>query len=127
MEMAGERVVLPGYVAGRKLEELYAHCAFYVLPSLVEGLPISLIEAMSHSRPAVISDIPENIEVAGGIAESFRAGGAADLRRAMERLLSLSPQELEGMGRAGRLKVESEYDWDRIAARLEELYMELIS
>jgi glycosyltransferase involved in cell wall biosynthesis len=127
IEMAGDRVILPGYVAGRKLEELYAHCAFYVLPSLVEGLPISLIEAMSHSRPAVISDIPENLEVAGGIAESFRAGDAVDLRRAMTRLLSLSPQELEGMGLAGRRKVESEYDWDIVTASLEGLYRELLA
>lgn len=126
-EMAGDRVLLPGYVSGRKLEELYAHCAFYVLPSLVEGLPISLIEAMSHSRPVVISDIPENIEVAGGIAESFKAGDPEDLLRAFKRILSLKPEELEGMGRAGRMKVEEEYDWDRITASLEALYRELLS
>jgi glycosyltransferase involved in cell wall biosynthesis len=57
-EMAGERVILPGYVTGRKIDELYEHCALYVLPSLVEGLPISLIEAMGHSRPVIVSDIP---------------------------------------------------------------------
>ena len=124
--MAGDRVLLPGYVSGSKLEELYAHCAFYVLPSLVEGLPISLIEAMSHSRPVVISDIPENIEVAGGIAESFKAGDPEDLLRAFKRIISLKPEELEGMGRAGRMKVEEEYDWDRITASLEALYRELL-
>ncbi len=125
--MAGDRVLLPGYVAGNKIEELYAHCTFYVLPSLVEGLPISLIEAMSHSRPVLISDIPENLEVAGGIAESFRAGDSEDLLRAMKRILSLSPEELAGMGEAGRRKVETEYDWDRIAVSLEDLYRELLS
>jgi glycosyltransferase involved in cell wall biosynthesis len=123
--MAGDRVLLPGYVAGRKIEELYAHCTFYVLPSLVEGLPISLIEAMSYSRPVIISDIPENLEVAGGIAESFRSGDSEDLLRAMNRVLSLGPEELEGMGEAGRRKVEAEYDWDKITSSLEELYLEL--
>jgi len=126
-KMAGDRVLLPGYVAGRKLEELYAHCAFYVLPSLVEGLPISLIEAMSHSRPVVVSDIPENLEVAGGIAESFRAGDSDDLLRAFQRILALRPEELAGMGGAGRRKVEAEYDWDRITGSLEDLYRELLS
>ena len=126
-EMAGDRVILPGYVAGRKIEELYAHCAFYVLPSLVEGLPISLIEAMNHSRPVVVSDIPENLEVAGGIGESFKAGDPDDLLRALKRILSLRPEELAGMGEAGRRKVEAEYDWDRIAASLERLYIELLS
>ena len=126
-EMAGDRVILPGYVSGRKLEELYAHCTFYVLPSLVEGLPISLIEAMSYSRPVIISDIPENIEVAGGIAESFTVGDAGDLLRAMKRILSLGEEELVGMGQAGRRKVEAEYDWDRVVSSLEDLYLELLS
>jgi glycosyltransferase involved in cell wall biosynthesis len=126
-EMAGDRVILPGYVTGRKIEELYAHCAFYVLPSLVEGLPISLIEAMSHSRPVIVSDIPENLEVSGGIGESFRTGDSDDLLRAFNRVLSLRPEELAGMGEAGRRKVEAEYDWNTIASSLEELYLKLLS
>jgi len=126
-EMAGDRVILPGYVSGRKIEELYAHCAFYVLPSLVEGLPISLIEAMSHSRPVIVSDIPENLEVSGGIGESFRTGDSNDLLRAIKRVLSLRPEELAGMGEAGRRKVEAEYDWNTIASSLEDLYRELLS
>ena len=126
-DMAGDKVILPGYVAGRKIEELYAHCAFYVLPSLVEGLPISLIEAMSHSRPVVVSDIPENLEVAGGIGESFRAGDPDDLLRALTRILALRPEELAGMGEAGRRKAEAEYDWNRIASSLESLYRELLA
>ena len=72
-------------------------------------------------------DIPEKLEVAGGIAESFRAGDYEDLLRAMKRLLSLSHEELAGMGEAGRRKVETEYDWDKIAVSLEELYLELLS
>jgi glycosyltransferase involved in cell wall biosynthesis len=126
-DMAGERVIMPGYVTGRKIDELYAHCAIYVLPSLVEGLPISLIEAMGHSRPAVVSDIPENLEVAGGIAESFRAGDRDDLLRALKRVLSLSPAERAGMGEAGRRKAETEYDWDGITGSIEDLYRELLT
>jgi glycosyltransferase involved in cell wall biosynthesis len=75
--IADSRVIFPGYICGNLLDELYAHCAFYVLPSTVEGLPISLIEAMSCSSPVLMSDIPENLEVAGHIARTFRAGDAA--------------------------------------------------
>ena len=126
MDMAGERVIMPGYVSGGRLEELYAHCAFYVLPSLVEGLPISLIEAMGHSRPVIISDIPENLEVAGGIGETFRAGDSGDLLRAMKKLIDLGSDELEAMGAAGLRKVEAEYDWDAITGSIEGLYRELL-
>ena len=125
--MAGDKVVMPGYISGRRLEELYAHCAFYVLPSLVEGLPISLIEAMSHSRPVVISDIPENLEVAGGIGETFAAGDPVDLTRALDKVISLGPEELASMGAAGLRKVESDYNWDDITGTIEALYLELLS
>jgi glycosyltransferase involved in cell wall biosynthesis len=123
--MADDRIVLPGFVSGQPLEELYAHCAFYVLPSLVEGLPISLIEAMGHSRPVIVSDIPENLEVAGGIGVTFRAGDAGDLSRALSRMASAPAAELERMGREGRERVEREYLWDAVARKLERLYLDI--
>jgi glycosyltransferase involved in cell wall biosynthesis len=87
--MADARVVFPGHVSGPLLDELYAHCAFYVLPSTVEGLPISLLEAMSFSRPALVSDIPENLEVAGNIAVTFAAEDVPELARALRRMLEM--------------------------------------
>lgn len=124
-EMAGDEVALPGYVSGPPLEELYAHCAFYVLPSLVEGLPISLIEAMGHARPVLTSDIPENREVAGGIGMTFHAGDPADLSRALGRMAALSPEERSRMGEEGRRRIEREYLWDTAAVQLERLYLDL--
>lgn len=124
-KMAGKNVILPGYIFGKRLDALYAHCAFYVLPSLVEGLPISLIEAMGHSRPVLVSDIPENVEVAAGIGMTFKAGDTGDLAAALRRMIGLPAGELERMGIEGRERVEREYDWDAIAASLERLYFEL--
>jgi glycosyltransferase involved in cell wall biosynthesis len=125
--MADDSIVMPGYITGDRLDRLYAHCAFYVLPSLVEGLPISLIEAMSYSRPVIISDIPENLEVAGGIAEIFRRGDAGDLRRALESMTGKGEEERENMGQRCRKRVEEEYNWDDISRKLETLYFELFS
>lgn len=122
--LADGRVLFPGYICGRLLNELYAHCAFYVLPSTVEGLPISLIEAMSFRRPVLMSDIPENLEVAGGIAKTFRAGDADDLARSMHSMLELGEVERRGMGDRGRERVLAEYTWDGVTDRLERLYLE---
>jgi glycosyltransferase involved in cell wall biosynthesis len=124
MRLADARVLFPGYLCGNLLNELYAHCAFYVLPSTVEGLPISLIEAMSHSRPVLMSDIPENLEVAGGIARTFRAGDAGDLLRSMHSMLESGEEERAEMGRRGRERVLAEYTWDGVTDRLERLYLE---
>lgn len=124
--LADGRVLFPGYLCGNILDELYAHCAFYVLPSTVEGLPISLIEAMSHSRPVLMSDIPENMEVAGGIARTFRAGDAGDLARSMRAMLESGEAELSDMGRRGLERVMDEYTWDGVTERLERLYLECV-
>lgn len=124
--MADPRVVFPGYVSGALLDELYAHCAFYVLPSTVEGLPISLIEAMSYSRPVLVSDIPENLEVSEGIAETFSRENAADLSRALARMLAMDDAERRRVGAAARARVASRYTWDRAANEVESLYLRLV-
>lgn len=125
-EMADERVVFPGYIYGDLLNELYDNCLAYVLPSFVEGLPISLIEAMSFGRPVLISDIAENLEVAGDVARVFKRGDAASLREALRALIGMEERERSEMGAAGRAKVEREYTWDLVTDRLEELYYECL-
>jgi glycosyltransferase involved in cell wall biosynthesis len=125
-EIADPRVIFPGYISGGKLDELYAHCRFYVLPSLVEGLPISLIEAMSFSKPVLISDIPENLEVAGGVARTFARGNRSDLARALKEMIELGEDEKTAMGKKGRERVIGEYDWDRITDSTESLYLDLM-
>lgn len=58
-----ERVIMTGFVQGELLEELYSNAYIYVLPSDVEGMPISLLEAMSYGNCCLVSDIAENMEV----------------------------------------------------------------
>lgn len=125
-ELADERVIFPGYISGPLLDELYAHCSYYVLPSTVEGLPISLIEAMSFSRPILVSDIPENLEVAHGIACTFRRDDPDDLRMAMTGMLEMDDTEQKKRGNEGRERVERFYTWDMITDRIEQIYYGLL-
>ena len=125
-DKADGRVLFPGYIYGDLLNELYAHCCFYVLPSLVEGLPISLIEAMSFERPALISDIEENLEVAGDVAKVFRRGDAESLTGALTAMLGMSDDQRVKMGSRGRAKVQREYTWDLVTDKLEALYLECL-
>ena len=123
--LADDRVVMPGYVSGSLLAALYAHCAFYVLPSTVEGLPISLIEALGFGRPALVSDIPENLEVGGPAVSTFRAGDVSALEAALRTMLAMGEEERLRRGRLGRERVAAEYTWDHVADELEALYLEI--
>jgi glycosyltransferase involved in cell wall biosynthesis len=57
------RIIFTGFITGKILEELYTNAYIYVLPSTIEGLPISLLEALSYGNCCLVSDIEENISV----------------------------------------------------------------
>lgn len=73
------RIRFVGFAEGRVLRELFSNCALYVLPSDVEGLALSLLEAMSAGARCLTSDIPENAEVLGSFGTVFRRGDEASL------------------------------------------------
>lgn len=58
-EIGGDEVIYTGFVSGRTLDELYSNCYIYCLPSDLEGMPLSLLEAMSYGDCCVVSDIDE--------------------------------------------------------------------
>lgn len=81
------RVILAGLVQGEELEKLLSNCFLYVLPSDVEGMSLSLLEAMSHGCRCLVSDIPENTEVAGEYARTFSRSDVGSLQAALEDIL----------------------------------------
>ncbi len=119
-------VLFPGYVTGDLLADLYAGAAVMVLPSSLEGLSISLLEAMAAGRCCLVSDIPPNVEAAGGNAELFASGDAADLGRALAALLRDAPRR-ERLGAAAAVHARAHYDWDRVAAQTAALYREALA
>lgn len=51
---------MTGFLRGDELQAVFSQAKLFVMPSYHEGLPIALLEAMSFSLPAVVSDIPAN-------------------------------------------------------------------
>jgi glycosyltransferase involved in cell wall biosynthesis len=74
-----------------------------------------------------VSDIPENLEVSGGIALTFARENAADLSRALARMLAMEEAERRRLGAAARERVASGYTWDRVTDEVEALYRRLVN
>ena len=110
--MAGDDpiILFTDFVQGQVLEELMANCCVYVLPSDIEGMSISLLEAMSYGVRCLVSDIEENVDVSGGFAMSFPKGNAAMLQSCLERMLG---EDVSLHDREGQIAfVREKYSWD---------------
>ncbi|MNI63537.1 GDP-mannose:cellobiosyl-diphosphopolyprenol alpha-mannosyltransferase [compost metagenome] len=76
---------MTGFLRGDELQAVFSQAKLFVMPSYHEGLPIALLEAMSFSLPAVVSDIPANLEVKLPAEAYFQVGNLASLAGKMAR------------------------------------------
>jgi len=93
----------------------------FVFPSTVEAMSMMLLEAASVGTPLVSSDISPNRAILPQQALFFRSGDADDLREKLEWALG-HPDEMGQMGSGAREWVMSNYHWDAIVDRYEQLY-----
>lgn len=122
-ELAKEdtRILFTGFVQGRMLEELYSNAYLYVLPSDVEGMPLSLLEAMSYGNCCLISDIEECTEVVEDKAAIFPKGNIDALAAQLQKLC-------DDDGLVCGFKDEAadficrKYSWDSVVAETLALY-----
>ena len=115
------RILFTGFVSWGVLGELYSNAYAYVLPSDVEGMPMSLLEAMAYGRCCVTSDIPECADVLAGRGVTFPKGDVVGLSSVLARVLDDADFARE-RGMAAKAYVEETYDWDSVVERTLELY-----
>lgn len=125
-ELAGDdpRIVFTGNRYGEELAALYSNALAYATASELEGLPLTLLEAMSHGLPCLASDIPPHVEVLrpAGI-ETFPVHDVDALSRRMRALADLSGKQRAALGSAGLERVRRDYSWDQAANLLAESYI----
>ena len=118
-----DRIIFTGFVQGQMLEELYSNAYVYVLPSDVEGMPLSLLEAMSYGNCCLTSTIPECTEVVGDKAVSFRKSDVAALTETLQKLAD-EPALVASYKATARDFICEKYDWNTVTNKTMELYHE---
>lgn len=116
-----ERIIMTDFVQGQLLEELYSNAYAFVLPSDVEGMALTLLEAMSYGNCCLVSDICENTEVVEDKALIFRKSNVQDLRRQLEYMLTY-PEVVEEYGKHSADYICGKYNWDEVVKETLELY-----
>lgn len=122
MAKEDKRVILTGFVKGTRLEELISNAYLYVLPSDVEGMSISLLEAMSYGNACLVSDIKENTDVVEDKAESFKHGDVEDLRQKLSLLLN-NPNIVDNYRENASEYICDRFSWDKMKEETEKLYI----
>ena len=122
MAQKDERVIMTGFVQGTILEELFSNCLAYILPSDIEGMPLSLLEALSYGCDCLVSNIDENMEVIGKCGRCFEKGNIESLREELERIVLEDKQVETQKTHEFPEEVRKRFDWDKITEQHLELY-----
>ncbi len=111
-------VIMPGYVDGEPLRQLYSHARLFVIPSYNEGFPLVLLEAMSYHLPILASDIKANKLPELPMQSFFKTGDTQDLSRHIRQELSLEPRKVD--------YAISNYTWTNVASKVAEVFDAII-
>ena len=121
MAEGNKNILFTGFVQGPVLEELYSNAYVYVLPSDVEGMPLSLLEAMSYGNCCLTSDIPECTEVVEDHGVTFSRGEVSKLAEKLQQLCD-EPETVEEYKETASDFICGKYSWDDVTSRTLELY-----
>jgi glycosyltransferase involved in cell wall biosynthesis len=120
-----ENIIFTGNVSGRLLQELYSNCYLYILPSDIEGMPLTLLEAMSYGKKCLVSNIPENKDVIldGVYGSLFNKSDVDDLAAKLE--YELTNKEINNKSEEIIAYITSHYDWNEVARKTLDIYREV--
>ena len=119
------RVIFAGF--RQDIPAWLGHCNLFVLPSLYEGVPISLLEAMAAGKPVIASAIPGNQEAVTHAETGWLvpSGDSGALVKAIQ--LLLADQNLaQRLASAGQARVQSEFSSQAINQQVVQVYTELL-
>ncbi len=120
-----DRVVFLGY--RDDIAELLASCDLFVLPSLYEGLPLSILEAMAVGKPVIATAIggTDEVVIDGETGILVPPANPAMLAEAIKTLLA-DPRLAQQLGQAGADRVHQTFTSEIMVKHITQIYRELL-
>jgi glycosyltransferase involved in cell wall biosynthesis len=94
----------------------------FVLPSLTEGFPNVVGEAMAVGVPCAVTDVGDSALLVGDTGEITPPKNAAALAAAICRLLAMPASDRRSLGGRARLRIDSEFSMERVCERFAAIY-----
>lgn len=117
-------IIFTGWQKGQAVAELYANTSLFVNPSENEGLPITVLQAMSYARPVLVSDISEHKEIVSDSNFWFSNTNVYSLAEKIAELIQQPETLLQG-GQFNKALVQKNYNWADIAKETNKIYSSL--
>lgn len=123
------RIVINGKLTGKKLIKAYKKAHAFVLPSLAEGQPLTILEAWAAKLPVVATATAGVKELATNNYDSIivSPGNQHQLEDALIKIRRLPQDERRLLGQRGYQKVKSQFTWDKIATQTATLYRHYVN
>lgn len=121
MAKNNDNIIMTGFVEGEVLQSLYSNSYVYVLPSDIEGMPLSLLEAMSYGNCCLTSDISEMTEVLEDVGCTFKKGNSHDLEKKLKFLCENKEIVNEYREKSAKF-ITDKYNWENIVSDTLSLY-----
>lgn len=124
MELAQDNpdIIFTGELRGKRLAEVVRGAGVFTLPSLVEGLPLALLEAMNEGIPVLTSDIPVHQKLVGSDrGQLFQVNNLSDYVAKLEWSLE-HISDMQSRAQRAKQYIEQHHSWDKITDTLLNLY-----
>ncbi|MFA5211672.1 MAG: glycosyltransferase family 4 protein [Patescibacteria group bacterium] len=115
-------IIFTDFQSGNILEELYSGSLALVNPSMSEGLPITVLQAMSHKKPVLVSNIAEHLELVKNPKYIFNENDIEDLENKLFDFLCADENGRSLEGEQNLKTVNKYYTWENIAPQIIKVY-----
>lgn len=122
-----KNIIFTGYVKGRLKDALLSNCRFFVLPSIIEGMPVSILEAISYEKACLASDIPVHKWLIEDLITGylFKTNDFDDFVKKLKILITLDIETIKEMGRLAYASAQNRFNWDETVSQLSLLYCKI--